>query len=75
MNICPRPGEKFAARVTDREDDAGRIERAWQLEASASAAERAEGGGVPREGRPEVSGPAGSYARVVLRTNEFIYLD
>jgi hypothetical protein len=72
--------KKFAARVTaEREDDAGRIERAWQLAfgRAPSAAERGEAETfLAKVGRKLSQAEAGeSYARVILRTNEFIYLD
>ncbi len=81
--------KKFAARLlAERADDGARIERAWQLAfgRAPSAAERREAesflggvrGALKKSGMPEgdVATQAWeSYARVVLRTNEFIYVD
>jgi hypothetical protein len=72
--------KKFAARVTaERETDAARIERTWQLAfgRKPSAAERREAEAfLAKVGEKLAATEAWeSYARVVLRTNEFIYLD
>jgi hypothetical protein len=80
---------KFAARIrAERADDASRVDRAWQLAfcRRASAAEKREAAaflGRVREALKkggaadaDVDAQAWeSYARVVLRTNEFIYVD
>ena len=81
--------KKLAARLlAERADDAGRVDRAWQLAFSRppSAAEKREAGaflGKIRETLKKSGAAAAdaeaqsweSYARVVLRTNEFIYVD
>jgi hypothetical protein len=81
--------KKFAARLLgERADDASRVERAWELAfgRSPSSPERQEAErflvrvreALKRNGTAdgETSTQAWeSYARVVLRTNEFIYVD
>jgi len=72
--------KKLAARLlAEREDDGSRLDRAWQLAfgRAPSAGERREAEAFlakvgQKLGRTETWE---SYARVVLRTNEFVYLD
>ena len=72
--------KRLAARlIAERADDAGRIERAWQLAfgRSPSATERAAAAEFTAKVRTKSSEAEAweSYARVLLRTNEFIYVD
>jgi hypothetical protein len=72
--------KRLAARLAaERADDAGRIERAWQLAfgRAPSASERSAAAEFVAKVRARSSDAEAweSYARVVLRTNEFIYVD
>jgi hypothetical protein len=72
--------KKLAARLTaEKTDDAGRIERAWQLAfgRAPSALERRGAEEFLGKLRAKASETEAweSYARVILRTNEFIYVD
>jgi hypothetical protein len=72
--------KRLAARlVAERADDAGRIERAWMLAfgRAPSATEKAGAAEFVAKVRAKSSEAEAweSYARVVLRTNEFIYVD